>query len=46
MGTCRSPDTIAVSFDDEHLVADAGLILAATLGALVAYVFLRKSRNS
>jgi hypothetical protein len=27
----HSPDAIAVSFDDDHAVADAGLILAATL---------------
>jgi len=31
MRACRSPDTIAVRFDDENLVADAGLILVATL---------------
>src|SRR6266540_2318783 len=35
-GTCsmqvsHSPDAIAVTFDDDHAVADAGLILAATL---------------
>ena len=41
VGSCRSPDTIAVSFDDEHLVADAGLILAATLaeGLLLRELF-------
>jgi hypothetical protein len=41
VGTCRSPDTIAVSFDDQHLVADAGLILAATLaeGLLLRELF-------
>jgi hypothetical protein len=27
----HSPDQIAVSFDDDHAVADAGLILAASL---------------
>jgi hypothetical protein len=31
MGACHSPDTIAVHFDDENLVADAGLLLVATL---------------
>ena len=41
VGSCRSPDTIAVSFDDEHLVADAGLILATTLaeGLLLRELF-------
>jgi hypothetical protein len=41
VGSCRSPDTIAVSFDDEHLVAAAGLILAATLaeGLLLRELF-------
>jgi hypothetical protein len=28
---CYNPDEIAVAFDDERLVADAGLILPATL---------------
>jgi hypothetical protein len=28
---CRNPDEITVAFDDERLVADAGLILPATL---------------
>ncbi len=31
MRACHSPDTIGVSFDEENLVADAGLVLAATL---------------
>ena len=41
VGSCRSPDTIAVSFDDKHLVTDAGLILAATLaeGLLLRELF-------
>jgi hypothetical protein len=41
VGSCRSPDTIAVTFDDDHAVADAGLILAATLaeGLLLRELF-------
>jgi hypothetical protein len=31
MRACHSPDAIAVSFDDDHAVADAGLVLTATL---------------
>ena len=31
MRSSHSPDQIAVGFDDDHAVADAGLILAATL---------------
>jgi len=31
MRVSHSPDAIAVSFDDDHAVADAGLILAASL---------------
>jgi hypothetical protein len=31
MRACHSPDAIAVDFDDENLVADAGLLLVATL---------------
>ena len=40
-GADQKGDTIAVSFDDEHLVADAGLILAATLaeGLLLRELF-------
>src|SRR6266498_3008927 len=45
-GTCsmqvsHSPDAIAVTFDDDHAVADAGLILAATLaeGLLLRELF-------
>jgi hypothetical protein len=41
VGSCRSPDTIAVTFDDDHAVADAGLILAASLaeGLLLRELF-------
>ena len=31
MRSSHSPDAITVCFDDDHAVADAGLILAATL---------------
>jgi hypothetical protein len=31
MRACHSPDAIAVTFDDDHAVADAGLVLTATL---------------
>ena len=31
MRSSHSPDAISVTFDDDHAVADAGLILAATL---------------
>ena len=31
MRSSHSPDAITVSFDDDHAVADAGLLLAATL---------------
>lgn len=31
MRSSRSPDQITVTFDDDHAVADAGLILAASL---------------
>jgi len=31
MRACHSPDSIGVTFDDDHAVASAGLLLAATL---------------
>jgi hypothetical protein len=41
MQVSRSPDRIAVRFDDDHAVADAGLILAASLaeGLLLRELF-------
>src|SRR6266568_5749355 len=41
MQVSHSPDAIAVTFDDDHAVADAGLILAATLaeGLLLRELF-------
>jgi hypothetical protein len=41
MRACHSPDAIAVTFDDDHAVADAGLVLAATLaeGLLLRELF-------
>ena len=41
MRACHSPDAIAVTFDDDHAVADAGLVLTATLaeGLLLGELF-------
>jgi hypothetical protein len=32
MPSSHSPDSLAVAFDDQHAVANAGLLLTATLG--------------